>query len=110
MNVQLTNTLLSTTTTTLHSNMSRLGHGHAAGGNPKGLHYIANLGAALVRGAWGDANPGAAPNGSPLSWSELIRKWGKHTGGSGYSFGDGLSERAEESGASSMANARQIPK
>lgn len=35
-----------------------------------------------MRGAWSDANPGAAPNGNPLSWSELVRKWGKHTGGS----------------------------
>lgn len=49
---------------------------------PKGAHYHASLGAALVRGAWADANPGTTPNGSPLSWNELIRKWGKHTGGS----------------------------
>lgn len=49
--------------------------------NPKAAHYISNLGAALVRGAWSDPNPGQAPNGSALSWNELIRKWGKHTGG-----------------------------
>lgn len=50
--------------------------------NPKAAHYTANLAGVLVRGAWTVDSPGAAPNGSPLSWSELVRKWGKHTGGS----------------------------
>jgi len=61
--------------------MAPLSHS-AAHSAAKAAHYKANLGAALVRGAWTDATPGAAPNGSGLSWSELIRKWGKHTGGS----------------------------
>lgn len=52
--------------------------------SPKAAHYNANLGAALTRGSWADSNPGAAPNGATLSWSELLRKWGKHTGGSEY--------------------------
>jgi hypothetical protein len=49
---------------------------------PKGDHYNAQLTAALLKGNWADATAGAAPNGTALSWSELIRKWGKHTGGS----------------------------
>ncbi|KAL1407086.1 hypothetical protein Q8F55_006499 [Vanrija albida] len=49
--------------------------------SPKAAHYRASLGAALVRGAWADANPGTEPNGNPLSWAELIRKWAKHTAG-----------------------------
>lgn len=64
-------------TTTIIAAMSRLGH--AAGS--KGAHYTANLGGALVRGAWAESNPGATPSGSALPWNELIRKWGKHTGG-----------------------------
>jgi hypothetical protein len=50
--------------------------------SPKAAHYNAALTSALLRGGWGDANPGKEPNGTDLSWSELIRKWGKHTGGS----------------------------
>jgi hypothetical protein len=34
------------------------------------------------KGNWADATAGTAPNGTALSWSELFRKWGKHTGGS----------------------------
>jgi hypothetical protein len=49
---------------------------------PKGDHYNQQLTHALLKGNWADANPGATPNGTALSWSELIRKWGKHTGGS----------------------------
>lgn len=49
---------------------------------PKGDHYNAQLTHALLKGNWADATAGAAPNGTALSWSELIRKWGKHTGGS----------------------------
>jgi hypothetical protein len=51
---------------------------------PKGDHYNAQLTHALLKGNWADATAGAAPNGTALSWSELIRKWGKHTGGSKY--------------------------
>lgn len=54
--------------------------------SPKAVHYHTALGAALLRGAWAEANPGAEPNGSELSWGELVRKWGKHTGGSRFSF------------------------
>ncbi|GMK58530.1 hypothetical protein CspeluHIS016_0505620 [Cutaneotrichosporon spelunceum] len=59
--------------------MSRYGVGSATG--TKGAHYKTNLGAVLVRGAWAETDPGATPNGAALSWSELIRKWAKHTGG-----------------------------
>jgi hypothetical protein len=52
---------------------------------PKGDHYNAQLTHALLKGNWADATAGTAPNGTALSWSELIRKWGKHTGGSEYS-------------------------
>lgn len=50
--------------------------------SPKAAHYHSALTSALLRGAWGDSNPGTAPNGTALSWGELVRKWGKHTGGS----------------------------
>ncbi|WVW81915.1 hypothetical protein I302_103918 [Kwoniella bestiolae CBS 10118] len=53
----------------------------AAGPSPKGIHYNTSLTAALLRGAWAESNPGHAPNKTELSWGELVRKWGKHTGG-----------------------------
>ncbi|WWD09042.1 hypothetical protein V865_007162 [Kwoniella europaea PYCC6329] len=53
----------------------------AAGPGPKGVHYNTSLTAALLRGAWAESNPGHAPNKTELSWGELVRKWGKHTGG-----------------------------
>ncbi|WVQ93775.1 hypothetical protein IAU59_000853 [Kwoniella sp. CBS 9459] len=53
----------------------------ASGGSPKGAHYNASLTAALLRGAWAESSPGQAPNKTELSWGELVRKWGKHTGG-----------------------------
>ncbi|OCF45189.1 hypothetical protein I317_00992 [Kwoniella heveanensis CBS 569] len=53
----------------------------SSGGTPKGAHYNASLTAALLRGAWAESNPGQAPNKTELSWGELVRKWGKHTGG-----------------------------
>ncbi|KAK4688880.1 cargo-transport protein YPP1, partial [Tremellales sp. Uapishka_1] len=49
---------------------------------PKGAHYHASLTSALLRGAWAETAPGTTPNGNELSWGELVRKWGKHTGGS----------------------------
>jgi len=49
---------------------------------PKGDHYNAQLTHALLKGNWADPTAGNAPNGTALSWSELFRKWGKHTGGS----------------------------
>lgn len=49
---------------------------------PKAAHYNASLTAALLKGCWGDSNAGTAPNGTELGWGELVRKWGKHTGGS----------------------------
>ena len=49
---------------------------------PKGDHYNSQLTHALLKGSWADATAGSAPNGTALSWSELFRKWGKHTGGS----------------------------
>lgn len=55
---------------------------HASGNTAKAAHYHASLSAALLKGAWGDSKPGTEPNGTEISWSELIRKWGKHTGGS----------------------------
>ncbi|ORX34731.1 hypothetical protein BD324DRAFT_634724 [Kockovaella imperatae] len=49
--------------------------------SPKAGHYRTSLEAALLKGNWTDGSAGKAPNGTDLSWSELIRKWGKHTGG-----------------------------
>ena len=56
----------------------------ASHSSPKAGHYETSLTAALLKGYWADASPGSAPNGTLLSWSELIRKWGKHTGSSEY--------------------------
>jgi hypothetical protein len=50
--------------------------------NAKAQHYNVALTSALLKGCWGDNTAGAAPNGTELSWGELVRKWGKHTGGS----------------------------
>ena len=50
----------------------------------KAQHYNVSLTSALLKGCWGDNIAGAAPNGAELSWGELVRKWGKHTGGSKY--------------------------
>lgn len=49
--------------------------------SPKAAHYHQALSSALLRGAWSSSQPATAPNGTGLSWAELIRKWGKHTGG-----------------------------
>ncbi|WWC99319.1 hypothetical protein V866_006220 [Kwoniella sp. B9012] len=53
----------------------------SAAPSPKGVHYNTSLTAALLRGAWAESSPGHAPNKTELSWGELVRKWGKHTGG-----------------------------
>ncbi|WVN90955.1 uncharacterized protein L203_106200 [Cryptococcus depauperatus CBS 7841] len=46
----------------------------------KGAYYNGVLTAALLAGSWAENLPAATPNGSALTWGELIRKWGKHTG------------------------------
>ena len=51
--------------------------------SPKAAHYNSVLGAALLAGAWAATSSAAAPDGTRLDWAELIRKWAKHTGGSG---------------------------
>lgn len=48
----------------------------------KGAHYSLALAHALAAGAWSSPSPAATPRAAPLSWPELVRKWGKHTGGS----------------------------
>ncbi|KAF8321268.1 hypothetical protein DL93DRAFT_2052034 [Clavulina sp. PMI_390] len=50
--------------------------------NPKGTHYTQQLHAALLRGAWAESTPGSIPGTTAptLSWSELLRKYRKHTG------------------------------
>ncbi|WRT63735.1 uncharacterized protein IL334_000658 [Kwoniella shivajii] len=53
----------------------------SVGSTPKAAHYNTSLTAALLRGAWAESTPGQAPNKTDLSWGELVRKWGKHTGG-----------------------------
>ncbi|KAE8543160.1 hypothetical protein D1P53_000647 [Cryptococcus gattii VGV] len=47
----------------------------------KGAHYSLALAHALAAGAWSSPSPAATPRAAPLSWPELVRKWGKHTGG-----------------------------
>ena len=55
----------------------------SAGASPaKATHYEAALNAALLKGNWTESQAGNEPNGTVLDWNELIRKWGKHTGGS----------------------------
>ncbi|TYJ56742.1 hypothetical protein B9479_002512 [Cryptococcus floricola] len=49
--------------------------------SPKAAHYNAALNAALTAGNWAATAPGTAPRGAQLEWGELVRKWGKHTGG-----------------------------
>ncbi|RXK37161.1 hypothetical protein M231_05530 [Tremella mesenterica] len=49
--------------------------------SPKAAHYNQALTNALLSGAWSDTKPGSTPNGTELTWVELVRKWGKHTGG-----------------------------
>ncbi|KAG7085583.1 hypothetical protein E1B28_003136 [Marasmius oreades] len=48
---------------------------------PKERHYWTQLRAALTAGQWTSPQPAKAPNGSPLPWSELFRKFNKHCKG-----------------------------
>ena len=48
---------------------------------PKERHYWAQLRAALTAGQWRTHFPAKTPNGAPLSWSELFRKFNKHCRG-----------------------------
>jgi len=48
---------------------------------PKERHYWSQLRAALTAGQWLSSSPAKAPNGSPLPWSELFRKFNKHCRG-----------------------------
>ncbi|OAX33790.1 hypothetical protein K503DRAFT_725395 [Rhizopogon vinicolor AM-OR11-026] len=47
----------------------------------KDKHYWAQLRAALTAGEWSSPSPAKAPNGSPLSWFHVLRKFNKHCKG-----------------------------
>ena len=47
----------------------------------KDRHYWAQLRSALSAGQWSSKCPAKAPNGAPLSWPELFRKFRKHCKG-----------------------------
>ncbi|KAG1743800.1 hypothetical protein EDB19DRAFT_1697006 [Suillus lakei] len=47
----------------------------------KDKYYWAQLRAALTAGQWSSPSPGKAPNGSPLSWFHVLRKFNKHCKG-----------------------------
>lgn len=49
--------------------------------NPKERHYWSQLRTALTAGQWGSSFPAKAPNGAPIPWSELFRKFNKHCKG-----------------------------
>ena len=49
--------------------------------NAKEKHYWAQLRAALTSGSWDIHSPAQVPKGTPLSWSELLRKINKHCHG-----------------------------
>ena len=46
--------------------------------NSKERHYWSQLRAALTAGQWRSSFPAKTPNGVPLPWSELFRKFNKH--------------------------------
>ncbi|PCH34790.1 hypothetical protein WOLCODRAFT_139578 [Wolfiporia cocos MD-104 SS10] len=46
--------------------------------NAKDKHYWKQLRETLTAGRWDHSFPAKTPNGAPLSWSELIRKFNKH--------------------------------
>jgi hypothetical protein len=48
---------------------------------PKDKHYWTQLRAALTAGQWAVRLPAKTPNGTPLTWSELFRKFNKHCRG-----------------------------
>ncbi|KAI0027951.1 hypothetical protein K488DRAFT_80919 [Vararia minispora EC-137] len=47
----------------------------------KDKYYWGQLRAALTSGAWGSSAPAKAYRGTPISWSELFRKFNKHNPG-----------------------------
>ncbi|KAI0072606.1 hypothetical protein K474DRAFT_1711463 [Panus rudis PR-1116 ss-1] len=49
--------------------------------NPKERHYWTQLRTVLTGGYWDASFPAKAPNGAPLTWSELLRKFNKHCTG-----------------------------
>lgn len=49
--------------------------------NAKDKHYWEQLRSVLAAGSWEVVFPARAPNGTPLSWSELLRKFNKHCTG-----------------------------
>jgi len=50
--------------------------------NLKERHYWSQLRAALIAGQWCSSSPAKTPNGTPLPWPELFRKFNKHCRGS----------------------------
>jgi len=50
--------------------------------SPKERYYWLQLRAALVAGQWCSSSPAKTPNGTPLPWPELFRKFNKHCRGS----------------------------
>src|SRR6266567_2713700 len=50
---------------------------------PKERHYWSQLRSVLTAGQWETPFPAKAPNGTPLSWPELFRKFNKHCRGYG---------------------------
>ncbi|KZV70944.1 TPR-like protein [Peniophora sp. CONT] len=51
--------------------------------NPKEKHYWSTLRHSLTSGSWNSSTPAKAYNGTPISWSELFRKFNKHCPGYG---------------------------
>lgn len=49
--------------------------------NPKERHYWAQLRSALTSGQWRSPHPARTPNGTPIPWPELLRKFNKHCRG-----------------------------
>lgn len=47
----------------------------------KDKHYWTQLRTVITSGQWDAAQPAKAPNGTLLSWSELLRKFNKHCPG-----------------------------
>jgi hypothetical protein len=47
----------------------------------KDNHYWSQLRIALTGGSWGSSTPAKAYNGTPISWTELLRKFNKHCRG-----------------------------
>lgn len=49
----------------------------------KDRHYWTQLRSSLTAGQWLSSSPAKTPNGIPLPWSELFRKFNKHCKGFG---------------------------